>query len=120
MDSSCSGVCQRWKLTALPTGGSIRIHHRRSAEYFLSLNNAGTGVKLPSCADAEDKAQRKLDSAGRINVWGGADYLDVAASSNILVRACNSVATSQVWVPPPFFNAAHIENNFVHSASSGA
>lgn len=119
LDNSCTGTRQRWKLRSSPDDPSIRIHHRRSADYCLSLNNAGTGVELNSCADAGDNAKWKLDSSGRINKWGGDGCLGVDASSNIILGGCNSEDASQVWTPPPILNGAHLEDNFDHSASSG-
>ena len=115
LSSSCSGTSQRWKLIASPDDASIRIHHRRSQDYCLSHDDDGV-VKLLSCDDAGDKAKWKL-GGGNIKKFATDNCLDVS-SGTISVQACNG-GTTQVWSAPPVLNAADLEMNFDHSASSG-
>ena len=128
LDSTCTGTEFLWKFLASPDDSSIKIHYRSDQDYCLSLNSAEDGIELKTCTEAGDSAKFGLDG-GKIKQFGGTKCIGVDASENIVVEECSSarrlqygggpVTSSQEWLSPPMINAADIELNFDHGASSG-
>ena len=117
MDTTCTGTEFLFKLLASPDDASIKIRYRSDQDYCLSLNSAEDGIELKTCTEAGDSAKFALDS-GKIKKFGDTKCISVNSSDNIIVEEC-SASSSQEWQAPPMINAADIELNFDHGASSG-
>ena len=142
IDSTCSGVDFLWKFLASPDDESIQIRYMSDQNYCLGLNTAEDGIELKTCTDAGNSAKFVASGSGKIKKFGGTKCIAVDSSDNIIVEECNSATrrrrlfydyygdeeevvapaeppSSKEWLAPPMINAADIELNFDHGASSG-